>query len=425
LKIDVEAIDKVRKKVEVILPEEKITELREAIYGDLKKKAKIKGFRPGKIPRAVISSYYKEYIEEELKKKAVESTMTQALSEAKVEPISEPVVDFIDEEGRFGYSLECEVLPEIELPEYKGIEVEAEPVSVTEEEIDKRIDGLRETHAQMQTREAGSVAEKGNFLVVSYQGYHDDKPMKDVKADAYPLELGATSLLPEFENTLYGMAAGEEKEATVNFPEDYPDKDIASKAILFKIALKEIREKIRPEVNDDFAKDLNFENMDALRQGMKKEIIKEKETARKQAIAQNLLDTLNKAVEVPVPKRMLEKRVESMLQDARQRLNMDRFPVAERVNLEANFRKEFEGRAEERIKSEILIFKIAAKEGITAEDGDVQGRMQKMAEETRRPYEDIKSFYEQYNLLGSLIESIVQEKTVSFLMDNAIIKEKA
>jgi trigger factor len=202
MKIGVEDIDKVRKKIEVILSEEKITELREDIYGDLKRKAKIKGFRPGKVPRAVITSFYKDFIEEELKRKAVESTMAQALSEAKVEPITEPVVDFIDEEGRFGYSLECEVMPEIDLPGYKGIEVEAEPVSVTEEEIEKRIDGLRNTHAQMQTKEAGSVAEKGNFVVVSYQGYHNDKPMKDIKAEAYPLELGATSLLPEFENTL-------------------------------------------------------------------------------------------------------------------------------------------------------------------------------------------------------------------------------
>lgn len=425
MKIDVEALDEVRKKIEVILPDDKITSLREEIYNDLKKRAKIKGFRPGKIPRPIITSYYKDYIEEELKKKMVESTMSEVLLAAKVEPVTEPFVDFIEEEGRFGYSLECEVIPEIELPEYKGVEVEVEPVSVADEEVEKRIEGLRETHAQIQTKEPGVTAEKGNLVVVRYQGYIDDKPVKDIKADAYPLELGAASLLPEFENTLYGMKVDDEREVNVQFPDDYPDKDVASKSVLFKVYMKEIREKIKPEVNDEFAKDLSFEDMDALREGMRKEITKEKETAKRQLVSQKIVDKLLNAIEIPVPKRSLEKRVETMLQDARTRLNMDKFPEEERRNLEANFRKDFEAKAQERIRTEIVLYKIAGKEGITADESDIQGRMQKMAEDMRRPYEDVKTFYEQYNLIGNLRDGIIQEKTLNLLIDNAIIKENA
>jgi trigger factor len=423
MKIEVEALDKVRKKIEVILPDETIAGLREGIYNELKKRAKIKGFRPGKIPRPILMNFYKDHIEEEVRKKMVETTMRFALAEAKVEPIAEPLVDFIEEEGRSGYTLECEVLPEIEMPEYKGVEVQVEPITVTGEEIDKRIDGLAEMHAQIQTKEADAVAEKGDFLVLKYQGYQNGKPLKEVKSEAYPVELGAANLMPEFESTLYGMKPGEEKEATIHFPDDYPDKDIASKDILFKLSLKELRQKIRPEINDDFAKDLNFDNMEAMREGMVKEIEKEKESARKQAISRQIIEKLIQAVEIPVPPRSLERRIESMLQDARNRLNMDRFPEEERLKIEANFAKEFEAKAEEKIKSEILLFKIATKEGISADEGDVQGRMQKMAEETRRPYEDVKAFYEEYNLVANLREGILQEKTLNFLMDNAIIKE--
>ncbi len=270
MKIEVEALDKVRKKIEVILPDETIAALREGIYNELKKRAKIKGFRPGKIPRPILMNFYKDHIEEEVKKKMVETTMRYALVEAKVEPIAEPLVDFIEEEGRSGYTLECEVLPEIELPEYKGVEVQVEPITVTSEEIDKRIDGLVEMHAQIQAKESEAGAEKGDFLVIKYQGYQNDKPMKEVKSEAYPVELGAANLMPEFENALYGMKPGEEREANIHFPDDYPDKDIASKDILFKLSLKELRQKIRPEVNDDFAKDLNFDNMEAMREGMAK-----------------------------------------------------------------------------------------------------------------------------------------------------------
>lgn len=137
MNVDVESLDKVRKKVQVLLPEEQLLELRESIYEELRKKAKIKGFRPGKVPKSIITTYYKDYIEEELQTRIVQSTMGEALTTANVEPVSEPIVNFIEEEGRHGYELECEVIPDIELPHYKGVEVEVEAINVTDEDVEK------------------------------------------------------------------------------------------------------------------------------------------------------------------------------------------------------------------------------------------------------------------------------------------------
>lgn len=424
MKVEVVDIDRVTKKVEVVVPDERVTEISEKIYEELKKKAKIKGFRPGKVPRSILTTYYKDYIDDELKKRVIETTMPEALSEVKVNPVTEPVADFIEEEGRFGYTLLCEVLPEIEVPSYKGIDVEVDAINVTDEEINTRIESMIEMHAEMITRESGAGAQKGDFLIIKYQGYMNGKPVKDIATEAYPLELGTSQLMPEFERALYDMKAGETKEINIDFPEDYPNKDIANKTVLFKIEIKDVREKRLPEVNDEFAKDINFENMEKLREGLKGEIEKEKHNSRRQLVSQKIIETLIGGVDILVPKRLLEKRTEAMMEDAKMRFNTEKFTEEELQAFQGNFKKDFEKKAEERIKSDIILAKIAEMEGIKLEEDDVHNRMKKIAEETKRPYGDVKGFYEKHDLIESMKNGIMQEKTIDFLRDNATIKEK-
>ena len=424
MKVEAVDVDRVTKKVEVLVPDEQVTEISEKIYEELKKKAKIKGFRPGKVPRSILTTYYKDYIDDELKKRVIETTMPKALAEVNVSPVTEPVADFIEEEGRFGYTLLCEVLPEIELPSYKGIEVEVDVINVTDEEINTRIESMRGMHAEMITRESDACAQKGDFLIVKYQGYMNGKPVKDIATEAYPIELGTSQLMPEFENALYDMKAGETKEINIDFPEDYPNKEIAGKTVLFEVEVKDIREKRLPEVNDEFAKDINFENMEKMRESLKGEIEKEKRNSRKQLISQKLIETLISGVDIPVPKRLLEKRTEAMIEDAKMRFDTSKFTEDELQVFQDNFRKDFEKKAEERIKSDTILAKIAEIETIKLEDDDVHNRMKKIAEETKRPYDDVKGFYEKYDLIDSIKNSIMQEKTIDFLRDNAIVKEK-
>jgi trigger factor len=424
MNVEVENLDKVRKKVQVVLPEEKISEIRESIYEELKKKAKIKGFRPGKVPKSIITTYYKDYIDEELQTRMVQTTMGEALSTAKVDPVTEPILNFINEEDRHGYELECEIVPEIELPSYKGVEVEVEAINITDDDVEKRIDGLQHMHAEMMTRENDAVAQKGDFVILKYQGYLNGKPVKGIGTEYYPLELGSTNLMPEFETALTGMKAGEEKEVSITFPDDYPDKDIASKTMQFQVLVKEIKEKRLPEINDEFAKDLNFENIEAMKAGLKEEIGKEKDIAQKRDIAQKIMEILLNSTDIPVPKRLLDKRVQGMIEEAKNRFKADSMTEEEERNLEGNLRKDFEPRAEERIKGEIILKKIAETESITVDDAEVHERMKRMAEDTRRNYEEIEKFYREYNMMDSLRANIMEEKTLNFLRDNSIVKVK-
>jgi trigger factor len=279
-------------------------------------------------------------------------------------------------------------------------------------------------HAEMIARESDAAAQKGDFIVIKYQGYMDGKPVKGVGAEFYPVELGSTTLLPEFEAGLIGTKAGEEKEIEITFPEDYPDKDIATKTMQFQVLVKEIKEKRLPEINDEFAKDLNFENLEVMKAGLREELGKEKEVARQREIAQKIMESLLNNTDVPVPKRLLDKRVQGMIEDAKNRLKADKLSEEEEGNLDGNLRKEFEPRAQERIKGEIVIKKIADAESITVNDDEVHERMKKMAEESRRSYEEIERLYREYNMIDSLRANIMEEKTLNFLRDNAVVKEK-
>ena len=163
MKAEVESLDRVRKNIEVILEEAEVDELREGIYQELKKSAKIKGFRPGKVPRSVIQAYYKEYIDGELKRKMVEETMEKALAETDVKPVSEPRIEFLEEDNRHGYKMECETVPEFELPAYEGIEVEVEKIRVTDEEVAGRLEAMRQMHTEMIDRPVGRGCPKRRF----------------------------------------------------------------------------------------------------------------------------------------------------------------------------------------------------------------------------------------------------------------------
>ncbi len=425
MKVSVENIDQVRKKITVLIPPEKIAEWKEEIYRELGKQAKVKGFRPGKVPRPVLVGLYKDYAEEETKKRMIEQTMYQALTEAQVAPVNEPIADFIEADGESGYTLDCEVLPEITIPVYKGIEIEVEHTPVTDEDVDKRLDGLREMHAQMLPKEGDGEAEKGDFVFIKYQGYSDGEAVKDVAVDSYPLELGNNTLMPEFEGALLGMKVGEEKDVEVTFAEDYPDKQFAGKPMLFKVHVNEIKKKRLPEINDDFAKDLNFDDLPALMAGLRDELEKEKDVAYKRTVSEKLLEKLVGEADIPIPPRLLKTRVDARIDEIKSKYQGQAMTAEEENMVDTNLRLEFGKREQEKIKAEIILSRIAVDEDIKVDEDDVEARIRRVANDARRSYEEVRGFYEQNDFMEGLRNSVLQEKTLDLLRETAVIKALA
>jgi trigger factor len=422
MKVQVENVDRVRRKIDVMLDEENVRELENSVYEDLRKRARIKGFRPGKIPRSVLTAYYKDVMDEELKRKIAESTIAAALSEAQVDPVSEPSIKFYEDKDKYGYTMECEISPDFDIPGYKGLEVEIEPLKISPEDVDNRLDALKQMHAEVVTKESGD-AERGDFVVIKYEGSVDGRPLKDARSDAYPVDLGSSTLLPEFESGVIGMKAGEEKEIEITFPADYHDKDVASKKALFKVLLKEVKQKRLPEINDEFAKDVGFENLERLKEGISLELQKEKETEKKNKISEKIIEQLIEKTDIPVPGRLLERRLAAMMQDAKSRMKANKLSAEEERNIDNLLRKELEPQAEKGIKAGMLLAGIAKEELISLEDSEVDERIKSIAEETKRGYDYVRDFYEKHNLLENLKTSLLEEKTMDLLIRSAHLKE--
>ena len=422
MKVQVENVDRVKRKIEVMLDEESVRELENSVYEDLRKRARIKGFRPGKIPRSVLTAYYKDVMDEELKRKIAESTIAAALSEAQVDPVSEPSIKFYEEQDKFGYTMECEISPDFDIPAYKGLEVGVEPLKISPEDVDNRLDALKQMHSEVVTKESGE-AERGDFVIIKYEGFVDGKPLKDARSDAYPVDLGSSTLLPEFENGVIGMKAGEDREIEITFPADYPDKDVASRKALFKVLLKEVKQKRLPEINDEFAKDVGFENLERLREGISLELHKEKEAERKNKISEKIIEQLLDRTDIPLPGRLLERRLAAMMQDAKSRMKANRLSAEEERNIDNLLRKELEPQAQKGIKAGMLLARIAKEELISVEQSEVDERLKAIAEETKRGYDYVRDFYEKHSLLESLKTSLLEEKTIDLLIKSSYLKE--
>jgi trigger factor len=289
--------------------------------------------------------------------------------------------------------------------------------------VEQRIESMRQFHASFEAKQGEATAQKGDFVVIKYQGYRDGEALKQIAADGYPLELGNAMLMPEFENAVIGMKEGEERDAEVTFPDDYPDKDIASKKILFKVTMKEIKQKVLPEVNDEFARDMSFENLEVMHKGVREELLKEKEGFRKSELTRKALEALLKDREIPVPKRFLEKRVHGMIEEAQSRYQTDKLSAEELQSISERMHADFGKRAEERIKAEIVLARIAEKEDIKADDKDVEERLKTIAEDANKTYNEVKGIYEQYGLVAGLKDSIVEQKAIDFVLANAVVKD--
>ena len=191
-----------------------------------------------------------------------------------------------------------------------------------------------------------------------------------------------------------------------------------------KVELKEVKEKRLPELNDDFAKDTGFENMEVLKTEVRKGLEKEEEAKRKNAITEKIAEFLLAKTDIPVPARLLQKRVDGLIQDAKARMKTGPMKEEDERSFSAALRKDFEPEAEKRIRMGMILSRIAEKEGITVEEDEVDDRLKRIAEETKRAYDSIREFYEKYNLRDNLKNSLLEEKTVNLLLEKAAVKEK-
>jgi trigger factor len=421
MKAVVEDISTVKKKLTIEVASDAVTREMDKALADVAKKAKIPGFRPGKAPKVIVEKHYGEEVRNEVLHRLLSESYLQALQEHNLNPVEVPQIDNVSSLAKgspLTFTATVEVRPTIELGTYDGIEVKEESLAVSDEEMNQTIDRLRDMYAQLEVVE-GRPLEKNDTAIIDFEGFRDGKPIEGAKSAGYALSIGSGSLIPGFEEQLTGMNRGETREIKVTFPADYNNKELAGKEAAFTVALKEIKKKVLPELNDEFAKDIgNNATLAELKEGIKKDIEARKRDEQASAQREAVLAKLVDAHSFDVPPGMVERELLSMAKS--QATRMARRGVDVKSFDYSKFQDENRLLAEKRVKGILLLDEIADKEKIEVADQEVNNAIAAMARGAGQTVESVKKYYESTEGgLDNLRESLTREKTLALLLSRA------
>ncbi|HZX13819.1 MAG TPA: trigger factor [Thermodesulfobacteriota bacterium] len=423
MKVNVESPSNTERRVEVFIPKEEVIGKLEEVFKELEREAKIKGFRPGKAPRRVIEATYGSYIFEEVSSRLVSQSFEKALEEVSVIPISRPriIKDKIERDKEFHYTAVFEVIPEFEVKEYIGIELKKQKREVKEEDVERVLNQLRERGAQAKPIGEDREVRTGDYLIIDYVGTLDGKPVKDLKAKDAQVIVGDKRLMAEFEDNLIGMKKGEEKEFEFTYPEDFQMKGVAGKTIKFTATVKEILEKILPELDDDFSKDLGEENLEGLKKKIREDLEKRVNKEFEDKLKGELIKVLLERNPFDVPPSLIEN--ETLRLKREFALNLERhglkLPV---LNDEAG--GNFRNRAEQNVKASIILGAIARKEGVQVDEDEVDNKLIEISKSAAVTFQKVREIYEKNNMIDSLKASLVEDKVLNFLIEKSDVKEE-
>lgn len=417
MKVTVEDISTVKKRLLVEIPPEEVSTVVEETYRRLQREVSIDGFRRGKVPRAILESRYKGYVEGEVVTKLIEESYPRVVKEQRVTPVARPEIEVKDMKAdqAFSYVATVEVRPEVKVEGYIGMEVKEGEVEVKEDEVERGIELLRERHARFKALEEDRGVRDGDLVVIDFEGTMEGIPIKTGKAVDHPLVVGTGVLLPEFERGLVGMKKGEERMVSVSFPSDYREKGLAGKVGQFKVLLKDIKERVLPPMDDEFAKDLEFEALEQLKARVRVNILKEKKMAERERVKREILKRLLEVNIFEVPQSLVETYLRHIVANLLERHGEEGAPLDVGLPPEG-FRTRYTKMAEERVKGDIIIDSIARQEGIEVSQEELVSRVRELATERKVDQEVFEKRLKKEGVLDVMKEGLLEDKVFDFIL---------
>lgn len=421
-----EKIDKNLVSIEVEVTAEKVNEAIDKAFKKVVAKVNVPGFRKGKVPRGIfearfgIESLYQDAIDILLP-----DAYSDALKETGVIPVDRPDID-VDQFAKgqtFKFKAKVTVKPEVQLGQYKGLEVPAAEAVVGDEEIAAELERLQQRHAELTVIEEGA-AENGDITVIDFDGYVDGEPFEGGKSERHSLELGSGSFIPGFEEQVVGLQTGDFKDIEVTFPESYHAENLAGKQAVFKVKLHEIKRKNLPALDDEFAKDVSeFDTLEEFKQDLASKLADRKKQENESAREAAVVEKASESAEIDIPDAMVESETSFMLRDFENRLRQQGMNLELYFQFsgqdEAALRSQMSGDAVKRVRNNLVLEAIAKAESISADDSDLNEELENLSKQYNRPAEELRSIFTENGNLDNIKEDLVLRKTIKFLLDNS------
>ena len=424
----VEDVSALTKKITITLPAEGVQKQLDKAYGKLQRETRIKGFRRGKVPRKVVVRHYQGQVEAEVGEKLVQESYFDAIEKEKVDPVVHPDISEpkFNEDGTFVYVANIDIRPEFELKDYKGIEVEKAIDEISDAAVDIEIEELRRDMAPLKSVE-GRAVENGDVIIVDFEGFHNGKAMKEVKNDNYSVDVGTGKLSPEFEEKLVGMKEGEDASHEVDFPAHYNNPVLAGKKIEFRVQVKDVKERVLPEINDEFAKDIDesYATVDDLKNDVRDRLQKQKDKQAAGELTDKLMHKLLETHEFEVPERLVRFEVEEMIKTTEKSLEQQGMNLESAGVNRDELAEQSKETAEKRVRGDFILKKIAETEEIKVNDEDMERAFQRIGDQYNMPVAKVKEFFGNRDDLLPFMNEILNEKILTFLRENANFVEVA
>lgn len=429
MEIVVENLSDLTRKLTITIPQETVAPALEKAYAKINKEVKLKGFRRGKIPQTVLVKNFGEQVQNEVGEKLVQESYFDAVEKEKLEPVVHPEITEhkFPEDGTFIYVAMVDVKPEFELQAYKGLEIEKPVVTVTDEEIDKEINLLQRHQAVLKTAEECHGIAMDDVAVVDFQGFHNGKAMKEVHNENFSVDIGMHRLGKDFEEKLLGLKKGDKTLYEITFPGDYPNPMLAGKNVEFKVDVKDVKVRVRPELDDEFAKDIKPElnTLEDLKQDIRNRLQKSKDDALQGDVDDKIMHKLIDLNPLEVPQRLVNYEIKEMINQTEENLKRSGLSFESAgINLDELVEKNREV-AIKRVKGDFLLKKIAEVEEIKIADEDIQRGYQRIADQYRMTMDEVKKYFKRREEILPFMNELHNEKVLNFLREQAQYIEPA
>ncbi|MFS1513943.1 trigger factor [Chengkuizengella sp. SCS-71B] len=427
MKASWEKLEKNEGVLNIEVDESQVADALDQAFKKVAKKANVPGFRKGKVPRQIFEARFGvESLYQDALDIILPIAYSGAIMETKIDPIDRPEIDIEQfEKGKpLKFTAKVQVKPEVNLGEYKGLEIPEKDFSVSDESLEEELKKNQERHAELIVVEEGA-AEKGDTVIIDFEGSVDNEPFEGGKAEKYSLELGSGSFIPGFEDQVEGMAKDEEKDVEVTFPDQYQAENLAGKPAVFKVKLHEIKRKKLPVLDDEFAKDVSeFETLDEYKEDIKKGLQETKEKEEDQYRENTVVEKATEVSSVEIPQVMIETETNHMIQDFENRLKMQGMTLEMYYQFsnqdEAALKEQMKNDAEKRVNQTLVLEAIAANEKVEVTEEDLNEELEKLAGMYQKTPEELRNIFTANGNLETLKQDVANRKAIQLLLEHSV-----
>jgi len=418
MQITVNEVGGLTKKLKIVLPEEEVNKELDAGFRKVKNEANIKGFRRGKVPRHILEKTYGQQVRADVAEKLVQATYFDAIEKEKLDVVAHPEIKtpVFEDDGSFSYEAEVDTRPLFELNEYKGLEIAKQEVSVSDEEVSSEIERLRKEIAPLRNVE-DRAAQVSDIVIVDFDGFHEGEKLEQVHGEDVNVDIGTGRHGQEFENKLVGMKKGENSSVEVDFTADSPNPVLAGKKVEFKIHVKDIKERVLPDLDDEFAKDVGeeFDSFAALEEHIRGQIIAQKEETQEGDISDRIMQKLVETNEFEVPSRLVQFEINEYIKQTEETLKRGGLTLESAGVNRAEAEERYRDTAVKRVRGDFILKKIAELEDIKVLDEDINEGFARIAKQYNMTIPEVQGYFKSRDDMLPFIGELLNEKILKFL----------